>query len=164
MRHHTTGKATGRCLRLQIGCQHLAIYQHLPHNHNQRKVTPSIPKASTMVPNGKSVVLHLLRNSSCRVGFPLSSARLKLLTSRLPQSRATLPTLSSRNYKPIHTRAMKLTEEEKRQMSEGFRDPDIVKEAKACLFVLIVFVCAMLVCGGVFGVFYLLNRLVEWLL
>ena len=59
---------------------------------------------------------------------------------------------------------MKLTEEEKRQMSEGFPEPDIVKEAKACLFVLIVFVSAMLVCGAVFGVFYLLNKLVEWLL
>lgn len=59
---------------------------------------------------------------------------------------------------------MKLTEEEKRLMNDGDPYPDIVREAKAALFVLIVFVCAMLVCGCVFGVFYLLNKLVEWLL
>ena len=58
---------------------------------------------------------------------------------------------------------MKLTEEEKRLMNDGDPQPDIVREAKAALFVLIVFVSAMLVCGAVFGVFYLLNKLVEWL-
>ena len=56
---------------------------------------------------------------------------------------------------------MKLTEEEKRQMSEGFRDPDIVKEGKACLMVLILFVCVILVCGAVCGVFWLISEIIK---
>lgn len=56
---------------------------------------------------------------------------------------------------------MKLTEEEKRLMNNGDPQPDIVREAKAALFVLIVFVCAVLVCGAVFGVFWLINELIK---
>lgn len=46
-------------------------------------------------------------------------------------------------------------------MNNGVRDPDIVTEAKACLFALIVFVCAILVCGAVVGVFWLVSELVK---
>lgn len=58
---------------------------------------------------------------------------------------------------------MKLTEEEKRLMNNGDPQPDIVRDAQAALFVLIVFVCAILVCGAVVGVFYLLSKIAEWL-
>lgn len=46
-------------------------------------------------------------------------------------------------------------------ISNGVREPDIVKESKACLFALIVFVCAILVCGAVVGVFWLVSELVK---
>ena len=56
---------------------------------------------------------------------------------------------------------MKLTEEEKRLMNNGDPQPDIVREAQAALFVLIVFVCAILVCGAVVGVFWLINEIIK---
>lgn len=54
-----------------------------------------------------------------------------------------------------------MTQEQKDMMNNGVRDPDIVTEAKACLFALIVFVCAILVCGAVVGVFWLVSELVK---
>jgi hypothetical protein len=51
--------------------------------------------------------------------------------------------------------------EEKRMMCEGDPKPDIVKEGKACLMVLVMIVCAILVLAAVGGVFYWLNELVK---
>jgi hypothetical protein len=66
---------------------------------------------------------------------------------------------SSRNYKPIHSRAM--TKKQIKQMCEGVPEPDIVKEGKACLMTLVLFVCAILVVAAVCGAFWLVSELVK---
>lgn len=59
---------------------------------------------------------------------------------------------------------MKLTKEQKQLMLEGDPEPDIVKEAKACLLVLFLFVLAFLVMAAVIGGFWCIQQLIEWLL
>ena len=54
-----------------------------------------------------------------------------------------------------------MTKKQIKQMCEGVPEPDIVTEAKACLFALVVFVCAILVCGEVFGVFWLISEIIK---
>ena len=49
-------------------------------------------------------------------------------------------------------------------MLEGDPEPDIVKEAKACLLVLFLFVLAFLVMAAVIGGFWCIQQLIEWLL
>ena len=55
----------------------------------------------------------------------------------------------------------KLKEEQKLMISNGVREPDIVKEGRACLLVLVLFVLAILVCAAVGGLFYLLTEVVK---
>jgi type III secretory pathway component EscS len=43
-------------------------------------------------------------------------------------------------------------------MIEGIKSPDIVKEGKACLFVLFVFACAAVAVAAVFGLCWLLKQ------
>ena len=54
-----------------------------------------------------------------------------------------------------------MTENEKRQMNEGVNDPDIMKEGKAALACLILFVLAALVCGAVVGVLWLFSEIIK---
>lgn len=65
---------------------------------------------------------------------------------------------SSRNYKPIHSRAM--TKKQIKQMCEGVPEPDIVKEGRACLMTLVLFVCAILVVAAVIGAFWLVQKVI----
>ena len=54
----------------------------------------------------------------------------------------------------------KLTEEQKLMISNGVREPDIVKEGKACLMVLVLFVLAILVVAAVLGAFWLVQQVI----
>lgn len=54
-----------------------------------------------------------------------------------------------------------MTKQERRLMCEGDPEPDIVKEGKACLMTLVLFVCAILVVAAVCGAFWLVSELVK---
>lgn len=54
----------------------------------------------------------------------------------------------------------KLTEEQKLMIINGVREPDIVKEGKACLMVLALFVLAILVVAAVLGAFWLVQKVI----
>lgn len=54
-----------------------------------------------------------------------------------------------------------LTKEEKQMLDEGVRDPDIVTEAKAMLFVLLAVLCAVLLAGAVYGIILLAEYIVK---
>ena len=45
-------------------------------------------------------------------------------------------------------------------MCEGDSEPDIVKEGKACLMTLVLFVCAILVVAAVCGAFWLVQQVI----
>lgn len=51
-----------------------------------------------------------------------------------------------------------MTKRERKLMIEGIKSPDIVKEGKACLFVLFVFACAAVAVAAVFGICWLLKQ------
>jgi len=52
---------------------------------------------------------------------------------------------------------------EKKMLCDGDPEPDIVKEGKASLMVLALFVCAILVCALILGLCYGIYELVNWL-
>lgn len=52
-----------------------------------------------------------------------------------------------------------MNKEEKRMMSEGESHPDIVKEGKAALFVLVAFIAAVVVIAVVVGALCLVNKI-----
>ena len=54
-----------------------------------------------------------------------------------------------------------MTKDELRMLSEGDPTSDIVKEGKACLMTLVLFVCAILVVAAVCGAFWLVSELVK---
>lgn len=53
-----------------------------------------------------------------------------------------------------------MTKDELRMLSEGDPTPDIVKEGKACLMTLVLFVCAILVVAAVCGAFWLVQQVI----
>ena len=55
----------------------------------------------------------------------------------------------------------KLTEEQEKMINNGVRKPDIVVEGKVLLFVLLMVICAILLCGGVFGLVLLVEYIVK---
>ena len=57
----------------------------------------------------------------------------------------------------------KLTDEEKKAIEDGVREPDIVNEWRTCLFALFCAVCAILVCGVVCGLCFLVEYLIRTL-
>lgn len=54
-----------------------------------------------------------------------------------------------------------MTKDELRMLSEGDPTPDIVKEGRACLMTLVLFVCAIIVVAAVCGAFWLVSELVK---
>ena len=54
-----------------------------------------------------------------------------------------------------------MTKKQIKLMCEGDPEPDIVKEGRACLMTLVLFVCAILVVAAVGGLFYLLTEVVK---
>lgn len=55
----------------------------------------------------------------------------------------------------------KLTEEQNKMINNGVSEPDIVKEGKACLLALVLFLLAILVIAAVCGAFWLLAEIVK---
>lgn len=53
-----------------------------------------------------------------------------------------------------------MTKQERRLMCEGDPEPDIVKEGRACLMTLALFVCAILVVAAVIGAFWLVQKVI----
>lgn len=53
-----------------------------------------------------------------------------------------------------------MTKQERRLMCEGDPEPDIVKEGRACLMTLVLFVCAILVVAAVCGAFWLVQKVI----
>ena len=64
----------------------------------------------------------------------------------------------SRSYEPTHSRTM--TKKQIKLMCEGDPEPDIVKEGRACLMTLVLFVCAILVVAAVLGAFWLIQQVI----
>ena len=54
-----------------------------------------------------------------------------------------------------------MTQEEKNRLNDGFREPDIVKEGKAALACLGLFLCAVFIVGMVFGVVWLITEIIK---
>ncbi len=55
----------------------------------------------------------------------------------------------------------KMSEEEKKMLSNGQRDPDIVTEAKAAFCCLVLAICGALVVAAVYGLFCLIEYLIR---
>ena len=53
-----------------------------------------------------------------------------------------------------------MTKKQIEQMCEGVPEPDIVKEGRACLMTLVLFVCAILVVAAVCGAFWLVQQVI----
>lgn len=54
-----------------------------------------------------------------------------------------------------------MTKKQIKQMCEGDPEPDIVKEGRACLMTLVLFVCAILVVAAVCGAFWLVHQVIA---
>ena len=53
-----------------------------------------------------------------------------------------------------------MTKKQIKLMCEGDPEPDIVKECRACLMTLVLFVCAILVVAAVCGAFWLVQQVI----